>query len=153
MCIRDRRYPVKEPFVELMKSSLNTFLNAMTFPDKTIYPVSSRNGQDFVNLMRVYLDAVFRPLLHGRPEIFGQEGWHYELGEDGTPSYKGVVFNEMKGAFASPDTLLNRELSRRLFPDTCYRFESGGHPAHIPELTYEQFAAAHKRLYLSLIHI
>ena len=76
------RYPVKEPFVELMKSSLNTFLNAMTFPDKTIYPVSSRNGQDFVNLMRVYLDAVFRPLLHGRPEIFGQEGWHYELGED-----------------------------------------------------------------------
>ncbi len=141
------RYPVKEPFVELMKSSLNTFLNAMTFPDKTIYPVSSRNGQDFVNLMRVYLDAVFRPLLHGRPEIFGQEGWHYELGEDGTPSYKGVVFNEMKGAFASPDTLLNRELSRRLFPDTCYRFESGGHPAHIPELSYEQFAAAHKRLY------
>ena len=141
------RYPVKEPFVELMKSSLNTFLNAMTFPDKTIYPVSSRNSQDFVNLMRVYLDAVFRPLLHGKPEIFAQEGWHYELDGDRVPSYKGVVFNEMKGAFASPDTLLECELNRRLFPDTCYRFVSGGHPAHIPELSYEEFAAAHKRLY------
>ncbi len=141
------RYPVKEPFVELMKSSLNTFLNAITFPDKTIYPVSSRNQQDFINLMRVYLDAVFHPLLHTKPEIFAQEGWHYELAEDGAASYKGVVFNEMKGAFSSPDTLLESEMNRRLFPDTCYRFVSGGDPAHIPELTYEQFSAAHKRLY------
>jgi len=141
------RYPVKEPFVELMKSSLNTFLNAMTFPDKTFYPVSSRNGQDFINLMRVYMDAVLHPLIHSKPEIFGQEGWHYELAEDGTACYKGVVFNEMKGAFASPDTLLEGEMNRRLFPDTCYRYVSGGDPAHIPELTYESFAAAHKRLY------
>ena len=141
------RYPVKEPFVELMKSSLNTFLNAMTFPDKTFYPVSSRNNQDFINLMRVYLDAVFHPLIHAKPEIFDQEGWHYEIGESGEPSYKGVVFNEMKGAFASPDTLLEGEMHRRLFPDTCYRFVSGGDPARIPELTYEQFAAAHSRLY------
>ena len=141
------RYPVKEPFVELMKSSLNTFLNAMTFPDKTFYPVSSRNEQDFINLMRVYLDAVLHPLIHAKPEIFYQEGWHYEIAENGEPSYKGVVFNEMKGAFASPDTLLEGEMHRRLFPDTCYRFVSGGDPAHIPELTYEQFAAAHRRLY------
>lgn len=146
LCGSDR-YPVKEPFVELMKSSLNTFLNAMTFPDKTFYPVSSRNGQDFINLMRVYMDAVLHPLIHSKPEIFGQEGWHYELDRDGTPSYKGVVFNEMKGAFASPDTLLENEMNRRLFPDTCYRYVSGGDPAHIPELTYERFAAAHKRLY------
>ncbi|MDE6590826.1 MAG: insulinase family protein, partial [Oscillospiraceae bacterium] len=141
------RFPVKEPFVELLKSSLNTFLNAMTFPDKTFYPVSSRNGQDFLNLMRVYMDAVLHPLIHSKPEIFGQEGWHYELSEDGTASYKGVVFNEMKGAFASPDTLLEGEMNRRLFPDTCYRYVSGGDPVHIPELTYESFAAAHKRLY------
>lgn len=142
-----QRYPVKEPFVELMKSSLNTFLNAMTFPDKTCYPVSSRNEQDFINLLRVYMDAVLHPLIHSKPEIFGQEGWHYELLESGELSYKGVVFNEMKGAFASPDTLLENEMNRRLFPDTCYRYVSGGDPEHIPELTYEQFAAAHKRLY------
>ncbi len=141
------RYPVKEPFVELMKSSLNTFLNAMTFPDRTFYPVSSRNDQDFINLLRVYMDAVLHPLLHSRPEIFGQEGWHYELGEDGAPFCKGVVFNEMKGAFASPDALLEREMARRLFPDTCYRFVAGGDPEHIPELTYEAFTAAHSRLY------
>ena len=141
------RYPVKEPFVELMKSSLNTFLNAMTFPDRTFYPVSSRNDQDFINLLRVYMDAVLHPLLHSRPEIFGQEGWHYELDEDGAPFCKGVVFNEMKGAFASPDALLEREAARRLFPDTCYRFVSGGDPEHIPELTYEAFTAAHRRLY------
>ena len=141
------RYPVKEPFVELMKSSLNTFLNAMTFPDRTFYPVSSRNDQDFINLLRVYMDAVLHPLLHSRPEIFGQEGWHYELDEDGAPFCKGVVFNEMKGAFASPDALLEREMTRCLFPDTCYRFVSGGDPEHIPELTYEAFTAAHRRLY------
>lgn len=141
------RYPVKEPFVELMKSSLNTFLNAMTFPDKTFYPVSSRSEQDFINLLRVYMDAVLHPLIHSRPEIFYQEGWHYEFSETGEPSYKGVVFNEMKGAFASPDTLLEREVNRLLFPDTCYRYVSGGDPEHIPELTYEQFSDAHKRLY------
>ena len=142
-----KRYPVKEPFVELMKSSMNTFLNAMTFPDRTVYPVSSRNGQDFINLLRVYMDAVLHPLLHSKPEIFGQEGWHYELGEDGALSVKGVVYNEMKGAFSSPDALLEREAARRLFPDTCYRYVFGGDPAHIPELTYEAFAAAHSRLY------
>ena len=141
------RYPVREPFVELMKTSMNTFLNAMTFPDKTYYPISSRNPKDFLNLMRVYLDAVFRPLIYSRPEIFRQEGWHYELDENGVPSYKGVVFNEMKGAMSSPDRLLESEMSRGLFPDNCYRWVSGGDPAHIPELTYEQFAAAHKRLY------
>ena len=141
------RYPVKEPFVELMKSSLNTFLNAMTFPDRTIYPVSSRNSQDFMNLLRVYMDAVLHPLLHSKPEIFGQEGWHYEMDEDGALSIKGVVFNEMKGAFSAPDTLLEREVTRLLFPDTCYRFVAGGDPEHIPELTYETFAAAHSRLY------
>ncbi|MCI8385327.1 MAG: hypothetical protein HFE95_02650 [Acutalibacter sp.] len=142
-----RRYPVKEPFVELLKSSLNTFLNAMTFPDKTMYPVSSRNDQDFVNLVRVYMDAVLFPAIHQKPEIFRQEGWHYELDGAGQASYKGVVFNEMKGAFSSPDSLLDYEVNRRLFPDTCYQYESGGHPAHIAGLTYEDFAAAHKRLY------
>ena len=141
------RYPVKEPFVELMKSSLNTFLNAMTFPDRTIYPVSSRNSQDFMNLLRVYMDAVLHPLLHSKPEIFGQEGWHYELDEGGALSITGVVFNEMKGAFSSPDTLLEREVTRHLFPDTCFRYVAGGDPEHIPELTYEAFAAAHSRLY------
>lgn len=141
------RYPIKDPFVELLKSSLNTFLNAMTFPDKTLYPFSTRNHQDYVNLLRVYMDAVLHPMIHQKPEIFGQEGWHYELSESGEPSYKGVVFNEMKGAFASPDSLMEYELNRRLFPDTCYRFESGGHPEHIPELTYEAFVQAHKRLY------
>lgn len=141
-----QRYPVREPFVELMKTSLNTFLNAMTYPDKTIYPVSSRDEQDFHNLMRVYLDAVFHPLLLERPEIFAQEGWHYELDGDRV-TCKGVVFNEMKGVFSSPDSLLEYEVSRRLFPDTCYRWVSGGDPEHIPELSWEAFAAAHKQWY------
>lgn len=141
------KYPVKEPFVELMKSSMNTFLNAMTFWDKTVYPVSSRNDQDFINLIRVYMDAVLFPVIHQKPEIFGQEGWHYELDQQGALSYKGVVFNEMKGAFSSPDTIAAYEVARRLFPDTCYRFVSGGDPEHIPELTYEQFCEAHRRLY------
>lgn len=140
-------YPVKEPFVELLKSSMNTFLNALTFRDKTFYPVSSRNRQDFYNLMRVYMDAVLHPLIHQKPEIFGQEGWHYELDQEGLASYKGVVFNEMKGSFSSPDTLRFNEIFRRLFPDTCYRFVSGGDPAHIPELTGQQFREAHTRLY------
>lgn len=146
LCGSDR-YPVKEPFVELMKSSLQTFLNAMTFPDKTFYPVSSRNGKDFLGLMRVYLDAVFRPMIYSKPEICYQEGWHYELDEAGSPSYKGVVFNEMKGVFASPDTIVQNETFRLLFPDTSYRFVSGGDPAHIPELTYERFLDSHRRFY------
>lgn len=140
-------YPVKEPFVELLKSSLNTFLNAMTFPDKTLYPVSSRNDKDFINLMRVYLDAVFHPLIYSKPEIFYQEGWHYELDEAGQPSYKGVVFNEMKGAFASADELVSTELGRILFPDSPYGYVAGGDPASIPDLTYEAFIDSHRRFY------
>ncbi len=142
-----KNYPVKEPFVELLKGSMQTFLNAMTFPDKTFYPVSSRNDKDFLNLIRVYLDAVFFPAIYEKPEIFWQEGWHYELRSGQEPSYKGVVFNEMKGALASPDRLLQTELYRRMFPDTCYHYVSGGDPAHIPELSYEQFLASHRRFY------
>ncbi len=146
LCGSDK-YPVKEPFVELMKSSLNTFLNAMTFPDKTFYPISSRNDKDFVNLMRVYLDAVFCPLIASKPEIFYQEGWHYELDGEGNASYKGVVFNEMKGAFASADTLANGGLEKLLFPDTPYGFVSGGDPEAIPDLTYESFVDSYRRFY------
>lgn len=146
LCGSDK-YPVKEPFVELMKSSMNTFLNALTFQDKTMYPISSRNDKDFVNLMRVYLDAVFRPLIYSKPEIFYQEGWHYELDENGNASYKGVVFNEMKGAFASADRQVAGELNRLLFPDSPYGFESGGDPAAIPDLTYEAFIDSHRRFY------
>ncbi len=146
LCGSDK-YPVKEPFVELLKSSMNTFLNAMTFPDKTFYPVSSRNEKDFMNLTRVYLDAVFHPLIYSKPEIFRQEGWHYEFDEDGVPSYKGVVFNEMKGAYASPDELTMNAMNRALFPDSPYRFESGGDPAKIPDLTYESFLDSHRRFY------
>ncbi len=141
------RYPVKEPFVELMKNSMNTFLNAMTFPDRTFYPISSRNPKDFMNLTRVYLDAVFRPLIYSRPEIFRQEGWHYELDENGAPGIKGVVYNEMRGLFADADELESLAVQRALFPDTPYRFESGGDPAAIPELTYEQFLENHRRCY------
>lgn len=141
------KYPVKEPFVELMKSSLNTFLNAMTFPDKTFYPVSSCNDKDFINLMRVYLDAVFCPLIVTKPEIFYQEGWHYELDDDGNPSYKGVVFNEMKGAFASADTLANHGVEKLLFPDSPYGFVSGGDPASIPDLSYETFVDSYRKFY------
>ncbi len=140
-----RNYPVKEPFVELMKSSMQTFLNAFTYPDKTVYPVSSRNDKDFINLMRIYLDAVFFPAIYEKPEIFWQEGWHYECAEETT--YKGVVFNEMKGAFASSDTLLQNEINRLMFPDTCYKYVSGGDPAHIPELSYEQFLENHRKFY------
>lgn len=141
------RYPVKEPFVELMKGSLNTFLNAMTYPDKTVYPVSSRNDRDFINLMRIYLDAVFCPLIYKKAEIFRQEGWHYELDENGGAAYKGVVFNEMKGAFASADTLAANALDRALFPDSPYGFCSGGDPTQIPKLSYEQFVDSHRRFY------
>ena len=140
-------FPVKDPFVELMKGSLNTFLNAMTFPDKTMYPVSSRNDRDFLNLMRVYLDAVFFPNIYRNPNIFRQEGWHCELDEAGRANRVGVVYGEMKGAFSSVDTVVYNELNRMLFPDNCYRFVSGGDPARIPELTYEQFLASHRRFY------
>ncbi len=146
LCGSDR-YPVKEPFVELLKSSLNTFLNAMTFPDKTVYPVSSRNDRDFLNLTRVYMDAVFHPRIYTKPEIFGQEGWHYAFGEDGEPRYKGVVFNEMKGAYADADELLDISVRRGLFPESSYRFESGGDPEAIPSLTYEGFLEQHRRFY------
>ncbi len=141
------KYRVKEPFVELMKGSLNTFLNALTFQDKTFYPIASRNAKDFINLMRVYLDAVFHPLIYTKPEIFYQEGWHYELDENGEPSYKGVVFNEMKGAFASADEQVADGLNRLLFPQSPYRFVSGGDPASIPNLTYEAFLDNHRRFY------
>lgn len=141
-----RKYPVREPFVELMKGSLNTFLNAMTFPDKTTYPVASQNLQDFYNLVDVYLDAVFHPRL--TPEILQQEGWHYELNAPDAPlEYKGVVFNEMKGAYSSPDNLMGRYSQQSLFPDTAYGLDSGGDPEVIPNLTYEQFRAFHQTYY------
>ena len=124
-----KKYPVREPFVELLKSSMNTFLNAMTFPDKTMYPVSSRNDRDFLNLMQVYLDAVFFPNIYRNPNIFRQEGWHCELDEAGSASRVGVVYGEMKGAFSSVDTVVYNELNRMLYPDNCYRFVSGGDPA------------------------
>ena len=139
-------YPVKEPFLDLIKSSMNTFLNAMTFPDKTMYPVSSKNEQDFINLTRVYLDAVFRPAIYHNDSIFRQEGWHYEVEED-EPFYNGVVFNEMKGAFASVDTHIEDGLQKALFPDSIYHYVSGGDPAYIPDLTYENFLRAHSEFY------
>ena len=143
-----KRYPVREPFVDLLKGSLQTFLNAMTYSDKTVYPVSSRNNKDFINLMRVYLDAVFNPLVLENPNIFYQEGWHYELNDiNETPIYKGVVFNEMKGAFSSADSVKSRMIMHSLFPDNCYGNESGGDPEFITDLTYEQFCAAHKKYY------
>ncbi len=141
------KYPVKEPFVELMKNSMNTFLNAFTFPDKTVYPISSKNDKDFINLMRVYLDAVFCPSIYSKPEIFHQEGWHYEFDEKGNVSYKGVVFNEMKGAFANADELEETAMNKALFPDTPYKYVSGGDPASIPDLSYEEFISSHQKFY------
>lgn len=140
-----RKYPVKEPFVELLKSSVQTFLNAMTFPDKTVYPVSSRNDQDLLNLMDIYLDAVLHPAIYQKPEIFCQESWRYELGEETV--YQGVVFNEMKGAFGAPARVLDSQMHKMLFPDTCYGYVSGGDPKHIPDLSYEQFIANHQTYY------
>lgn len=143
-----RKFPVKEPFVELMKSSLNTFLNAMTFPDKTCYPVASCNDKDFANLMDVYMDAVLYPNIHTNEKIFRQEGWHYELDSvDGEITYNGVVYNEMKGAFSSPDEILGRESLNGLFPDTEYGVESGGNPDFIPTLSFEDFTNFHKKYY------
>lgn len=141
-----RKYPVKEPFVELLKGSLNTFLNAFTYPDKTCYPVASQNLQDFYNLIDVYLDAVFYPLIS--PYTLKQEGWHYEITSPDAPlSYKGVVFNEMKGAYSSPDALLAEKCQHLLFPDNTYGFDSGGDPQVIPDLTYEQFIDFHRTYY------
>jgi Zn-dependent M16 (insulinase) family peptidase len=145
LCGSDR-YPVKEPFVELLKSSVQTFLNAMTYPDKTVYPVSSRNDRDFLNLIDIYLDAVFHPAIYHNPSIFRQEGWRYE-GEGEDLCYTGVVLNEMKGSFGSPQTVLANAMHNALFPDNCYHFVSGGDPVCIPDLTYEQFLANHKKYY------
>ncbi len=141
-----RKYPVKEPFVELMKSSLQTFLNAMTFPDKTCYPVASQNLQDFYNLIDVYLDAVFFPNL--TEYILMQEGWHYELASDEGPiTLKGVVYSEMKGSYSSPDSLLFDYTMRSLFPDSAYLYDSGGDPKKIPDLTFEKFKEFHEKYY------
>lgn len=143
-----KKFPAKDPFVELVKGSLNTFLNAMTYPDKTIYPVASYNATDFQNLMEVYLDAVFYPNIYKKEEIFKQEGWHYELEDlDGELIYNGVVYNEMKGAFSSPEQLLFRLIQRSLYPDTSYGIESGGDPDYIPDLSYEEYLAFHSRYY------
>lgn len=157
------KFPVKEPFVDLIKSSMQTFLNAMTYPDKTIYPVATTNEQDLYNLMDVYLDAVFNPAIYTKPTIFEQEGWHYELdlpenaeGEgdasstslrEGTLRYNGVVFNEMKGALSDPMSVLDDAVNAALYPDTAYAHESGGDPRAIPSLTYEQFLDTHARHY------
>lgn len=143
-----RDFPVKDPFVELVKGSLNTFLNAMTYSDKTVYPVASCNDKDFQNLMHVYLDAVFYPNIYNEKKIFQQEGWHYEMEDENSPlTLNGVVYNEMKGAFSSPDEVNDREVVNSLFPDTTYGVESGGDPKVIPELTYEQFLAFHGKYY------
>ena len=147
LCGSDK-FPVKDPFVELVKGSLNTFLNAMTYPDKTVYPVASCNDKDFANLMDVYLDAVFHPNIYKKEEIFKQEGWHYELEDKDAPvTINGVVYNEMKGAFSSPEGVLDRVVLKSLFPDTTYSNESGGDPEVIPELTYEQYLDFHRKFY------
>lgn len=143
-----RKFPVKDPFVELVKGSLNTFLNAMTYPDKTVYPVASCNDTDFQNLMDVYLDAVFYPNIFKEKKIFMQEGWHYELeNADADLKINGVVYNEMKGAFSSPDDVLDRAVLNTLFPDNTYACESGGDPDDIPNLTYEEYLEFHKKYY------
>ncbi len=142
------KFPVKDPFVELVKGSLNTFLNAMTYPDKTVYPVASCNEKDFQNLMDVYMDAVLHPNIYKEPKIFMQEGWHYELeSPESDLTINGVVYNEMKGAFSSPEGVLDRVTRQVLFPDTSYTNESGGDPAVIPDLTYEQFLDFHRAYY------
>lgn len=143
-----KNFPAKDPFVELVKGSLNTFLNAMTYPDKTVYPVASCNDKDFQNLMHVYMDAVFYPNIYEQEEIFRQEGWSYQLDSaEDKLKYNGVVYNEMKGAFSSPEGVLDRVILNTLFPDTSYANESGGDPEVIPELTYEQFLDFHRKYY------
>ncbi|MDE6363449.1 MAG: insulinase family protein, partial [Lachnospiraceae bacterium] len=141
-------FPVKDPFVELVKGSLNTFLNAMTYSDKTVYPIASCNDKDFQNLMHVYLDAVFYPNIYHEKKIFQQEGWHYEMEDADSPlTLNGVVYNEMKGAFSSPDEVHDREVVNSLYPNTPYGVESGGDPKVIPSLSYEQFLDFHRRYY------
>lgn len=143
-----KKFPVKDPFIELAKGSLNTFLNAMTYPDKTVYPVASCNDQDFKNLMDVYLDAMFNPNITKYEEIFKQEGWHYELtGKDDELKINGVVYNEMKGAYSSPDEVLSSQIYRSLFPDNTYSKDSGGNPEYIPKLTYEAYLDFYHKYY------
>lgn len=143
-----KKFPVKDPFIELAKGSLNTFLNAMTYPDKTVYPVASCNDQDFKNLMDVYLDAVFNPNITKYEEIFKQEGWHYELtGKDDELKINGVVYNEMKGAYSSPDEVISSQIYRSLFPDNTYSKDSGGNPEYIPKLTYEAYLDFYHKYY------
>lgn len=143
-----KKFPVKDPFIELAKGSLNTFLNAMTYPDKTVYPVASCNDQDFKNLMDVYLDAVFNPNITKYEEIFKQEGWHYELtGKDDELKINGVVYNEMKGAYSSPDEVLSSQIYRSLFPDNTYSKDSGGNPEYTPKLTYEAYLDFYHKYY------
>ena len=143
-----KKFPVKDPFIELAKGSLNTFLNAMTYPDKTVYPIASCNDQDFKNLMDVYLDAVFNPNITKYEEIFKQEGWHYELtGRDDELKINGVVYNEMKGAYSSPDEVLSSQIYRSLFPDNTYSKDSGGNPEYIPKLTYEAYLDFYHKYY------
>ncbi|KDO42491.1 hypothetical protein CISIN_1g0037001mg, partial [Citrus sinensis] len=143
-----RKYPLKEPFVELLKGSLNTFLNAFTYPDRTCYPVASTNTKDFYNLVDVYFDAVFFPKCVEDFQTFQQEGWHFKLdnpSEDIT--YKGVVFNEMKGVYSQPDNILGRAAQQALFPDNAYGVDSGGDPKVIPKLTFEEFKEFHRKYY------
>lgn len=143
-----RKYTTKEPFMDMVKGSLQTFINAMTFSDKTLYPVASRNDKDFFNLMDVYLDAVLYPKIYEIPEIFMQEGWHYELfNKKDNIQYKGVVYNEMQGAYSSPERILGETISKSLYPDTCYQYSSGGNPDVIPELSYEEFLDFHRKFY------
>lgn len=143
-----RKYTTKEPFMDMLKSSLQTFINAMTFSDKTLYPIASRNEKDFFNLMDVYLDAVFYPKIYELPSIFMQEGWHHELfNKEDKITYKGVVYNEMKGAYSSPEEILEENIAKSLFPDTCYQYSSGGDPDIIPELSYEAFLDFHRKFY------
>ena len=143
-----RKYPVKEPFVELAKGSMNTFLNAMTYPDKTVYPIASTNDKDFMNLMDVYLDAVFYPDIDKKPEIFLQEGWHYHLEKEDDPlTFNGVVYNEMKGVYSDPEQVISQRVYEALYPESVYGFESGGHPDDIPSLTYRDFLDFHHTYY------
>lgn len=143
-----KKYPAKDPFIELVKGSTNTFLNAITYPDKTTYPVASCNDKDFQNLMSVYMDAVFYPNIYGNKKIFLQEGWHYELESMEQPLiYNGVVYNEMKGAYSDADAIMDRKVKQVLFPNSCYQYDSGGIPEHIVSLTYEDFLNYHKEKY------
>ena len=143
-----KNFPLRDPFMELVKGSLNTFLNAMTYPDRTVYPVASYNDKDFKNLMHIYMDAVFNPNIYKNDKIFKQEGWHYELYDENEPlEINGIVYNEMKGVYSSIDGIASRVTAQSLFPDTTYQYESGGDPEHIPELTYEEYLDFHRRYY------